>query len=870
MTRVPSGRRRRGALAPIEALESRCMLSLLTVTSAVDGADGSLRDAVGEASRGDVIRFSPALRGQSLPITEGEIVIDTTLSILGSGQSLDAGGQSRIFRVRGPATSVTMSGLRLTGGRAEFSPQFGYLGGAILSEGADLTLQSTAFAFNSAVAGDQSLDNSFVAPAGGGAIAAVGGSLTLVHSTFAGNSALGGANTAQFQAGEAVGGAIDLVDSRLSITGGTFDTNRAQGGDALVPIPAFGTSDGGFAGGGAIGSSRSDVTAVGTRFVNNLALGGRGLDGSIGDQPGGGGQAAGGAIEFAGVFRQVLPSRLDLRNAEFFNNDAIGGDGGGMADASQQSVEGGRAGGGAVLTQLFSRVEIRNSRFESNRALGGGVGASAPDSGENTGFGGPALGGALQLDSPERVRIDSSRFSRNVARGGLGADAPADGSTFAGAGGWSYGGALSIDNQSNSDAREPLGARVIKPSFGGPLPISPSASPFVLPVTLQDNRFAENSALGGQPGSGAIDPSFPGGGSQGGAVDVAGLLQFNALRNRWDGNRAVAGPGILASGGAVAIAYGGDVSLNTFRGDAFRENRAVGGRDPRLDDYREASGGALFNNSPSTFIDRVSFERNVAEGGPDTGSGFSGVAKGGAIDNTGGQRRLSVTVNGATFRGNEARGGRVDSSSTPSTTSDVGTARGGAIFNDVDGRLSVRGARFLDNLAEGSDRGDDRDAEGGAIYVSPDTLPPSQARPAGTLLAGTLFRGNRALAFNESLARGGALFNAGGVLEDTGSLMLQNLAVAHGGTAFGGAVVHDADPSSMAPTVPRARFVRTVIALNAAIGNPRTVGGLPGQGFGGGIAFLNDPRAELVQTLIRLNRATTADDDVFGSFQPLP
>ena len=62
------------------------------VTSAIDGRPGSLRATISPQRLGDVIGFSSQLKGARLPLTLGELVIDKSLAINGSGQTLDAGG----------------------------------------------------------------------------------------------------------------------------------------------------------------------------------------------------------------------------------------------------------------------------------------------------------------------------------------------------------------------------------------------------------------------------------------------------------------------------------------------------------------------------------------------------------------------------------------------------------------------------------------------------------------------------------------------------------------------------------------------------------------------------------------------------------
>ena len=68
---------------------------------------------------GGVITFDPNLSGQTIDLVTGELVLDRSMNIDGSGLpvaiTLDAGGGSRLFRASGEI-SASLSSLTLTGG----------------------------------------------------------------------------------------------------------------------------------------------------------------------------------------------------------------------------------------------------------------------------------------------------------------------------------------------------------------------------------------------------------------------------------------------------------------------------------------------------------------------------------------------------------------------------------------------------------------------------------------------------------------------------------------------------------------------------------------------------------------------------------
>ena len=106
-TRRPD-RRRKKALS-LELLESRQLLTTMTVDTFVDELDGSIVDgdtslrdaiAVANATPGtDTINFDGGLAGGTLTLTIGEMLITDSVTINGLGadqMTIDGGGQSRI------------------------------------------------------------------------------------------------------------------------------------------------------------------------------------------------------------------------------------------------------------------------------------------------------------------------------------------------------------------------------------------------------------------------------------------------------------------------------------------------------------------------------------------------------------------------------------------------------------------------------------------------------------------------------------------------------------------------------------------------------------------------------------------------------
>jgi predicted outer membrane repeat protein len=84
-------------------------------------SDAALRNAIATANSGDTITFDSSLAGGTLTLTQGELVLNKSLTIDGESQNItiDAGGNSRIFNVNdgtNTQVNVVVNGLTLTGG----------------------------------------------------------------------------------------------------------------------------------------------------------------------------------------------------------------------------------------------------------------------------------------------------------------------------------------------------------------------------------------------------------------------------------------------------------------------------------------------------------------------------------------------------------------------------------------------------------------------------------------------------------------------------------------------------------------------------------------------------------------------------------
>ncbi|WP_193213650.1 choice-of-anchor Q domain-containing protein [Luteolibacter marinus] len=263
------------------------------VTQTDDNGPGSLRQAIEDSVTGDAITFDPALSGQSILLTGGELVIERDLTIdassLAAGLTLDAQEASRLLSVTADA-EVVLTGITLTGGKIVSATEADARGGAILNSG-DLTINTCTIAGNAAVGGDhvppQFSPVTATVAGGNGKGGAIfnEGRLVLNQVTMANNAALGGRGSNEGgnffsgfippgAGGDAVGGAI-YSRGILFVHQSTLSDNQASagsGGDgAIDPISQTYRADGpaGLADGGGIFVETGEATLFNSIVAGN-------------------------------------------------------------------------------------------------------------------------------------------------------------------------------------------------------------------------------------------------------------------------------------------------------------------------------------------------------------------------------------------------------------------------------------------------------------------------------------------------------------------------------------------------------------------------------------------------------------------------
>jgi hypothetical protein len=405
---------RRGALR-VEPLESRWLPTTFTPTTFADGGpgSGSLRDGVLQfnadtGTEDDTIQLLAGTYTLTIPNSGGHhetagLTGDLNLTqtshhwiIQGAGSStvIDAGQlQDRAFEIVTPGTQVVFRNLVIQGGLAQEDGTNGTLagstdalGGGILNNGGNVTLDHVVLASNAARGGNDAYNGP---NAQGGGLFAMGGSFTISDSTIANNQAIGGrggnggfalSSTAGNggNGGAALGGGIYASGGMLTLTNATISTNTAQGGNGgnggsgLSAVGGNGGNGGAGLGGGIYASSGM-LTLTNATISTNTAQGGNGGAGGYAafSRPGGnGGNGAPGLG--GGIYVSTGP--LGLTNSTVAFNTAqasLGGAGGFGSPPGIPGTAGPGQGGG--VGNPFGTVNALNTLVGDNTA------ASAPD-----------------------------------------------------------------------------------------------------------------------------------------------------------------------------------------------------------------------------------------------------------------------------------------------------------------------------------------------------------------------------------------------------------------------------------------------------------------------------------------------------------
>lgn len=348
----------------------------------------TLRQAVEAAN----VSFGPdevSLPDGEYSLTFGQLPIFDDLTISGGGAgsvAIVSDGSSRVIAIGSSAYSLTIKGVRISGGRVKGTGGSQAAGGAIYNVG-DLRLEGVVVSGNLV----EPTDISGTSPRGGGIFNA--GNLVIAGSTIRQNVATGRPFNGGIPAGGGVfnEGSVEIVDSRFlenetkTATGGIpegaglfSEGTSAQPASATVVRSLFeGNATIGEAGtipsGGAIGAGEGELVVRESTIRDNEAIAGTG-----------GISEGGGVYVWSGDFQLAESLVVGNRSESATSADAGGVLAFGTPDDVQSIVNstiadnqvmtptGGRGGGLFHLSSTKGTLEVLNSTIAGNRAAGQG------------------------------------------------------------------------------------------------------------------------------------------------------------------------------------------------------------------------------------------------------------------------------------------------------------------------------------------------------------------------------------------------------------------------------------------------------------------------------------------------------------------
>jgi predicted outer membrane repeat protein len=699
----------------IETLESRRLLTALTVTTASDAVSHSgqsLRDAIlianldAQVGQSDTITFAANLKGQTITLAQGSIELGLggagsgVIAITGGGNPITISGNhaSRVFLVDA-GVHATFTGLTITAGGAAAS----------ITNGAGLFSQGTTTISNCTFFGNSS---TLTSGTGGGAIENFNATMTINNSTFFGNSSSqGGAiynhgvltiNDSTLSGNSAgFGGAINnfmtnsltlqsciVAGNHASTQSPDFDGNLQATstynliGDGGISTGIFNGSAGNMVGNKSlpINPKLAPLTYYGgttptmALLPGSPAINAGGPKAKINfpkDQNGRSrvGAADIGAYEATSAVNfgsQVVTTTSDtLLHSGVSLRDAVGRT---EVDASNGHSD--------TITFAASLIGKTITLAQGQLELGGvGSGVTTINGGKQI-----TLSAAPITKSNKADRVFLVDAGVHAGFTGLTITDPAGGDGSNGGGIFSYG-TTTISNCTFTKNSCTLFAG----TGGG------AVENFNGTMTISNSTFSGNSA------------------SQGGAIYNHGVLTITGStfsKNQADYGGAIYNFSTLTVSGSTfsgnsATTLGGGINntgMLTISGSTFSTNITIN---------NGASGGGI-NNTGTLRISGSTFSANNVN---------NGNGNGGGINNTG-----TLTINGSTFSNNIASdgGGAIYSAgalavtgSTFSSNSGIGTG-GGGIYNS--GRAAVSNSTFFKN--SGDNGGGVHNALNGRMVVS--------------------------------------------------------------------------------------------------------------------------------------------------------
>jgi len=327
-----------GPFADIGAVESGNPIPGFTPVVTVNGdvvnpigvGGVSLRETIAFATYNTTITFGPALSGATIVLTNGQLNVPNSITILGPGSdvlTVSGNHTSRVFNITG--TEVTLSGLTIANGNTSLIGAGLYAGGG---PGSVVNLTGCV------------VTNNFTTASGGGIYNDLNVAMTLSNCVITGNSVSG-------WGGGILNNGTPGQSAVLNLISSTVSNNSAYGGGGIDNLGSLTTTDCAISSNSAATWGGGIYNYQATLTVNTTTFSGNSADGE------------GGGIDNCGAWSGS--ARLNVSGSTFRGNTA-GTDGGGIRNDGENN-------GNATATIGFCTL--------SNNVAGGAGGGIANDGG---------------------------------------------------------------------------------------------------------------------------------------------------------------------------------------------------------------------------------------------------------------------------------------------------------------------------------------------------------------------------------------------------------------------------------------------------------------------------------------------------------
>ena len=304
-----------------------------------DFSDGdlSLREAIANSNSGDTINFSEDLSGGTIVLSQGELLIDKSLTINGLGadrltidtNSNDPNGNKRVFNLNDGTDAkieVVINGLKITGGNSLDGPINIFGGGILNQENLELNNSEVVDNAGNSGAGIYNLD----------AIASINNS-RIANNLIAANAPVSAGTVG-------LGGGIANLRSTVEINNSVISDNSSTGINAeesTLTITNSEIANNSGLGTGGIRSVNSTVNLENSLVSNNSAS----------------------ALGLSGGITSIQGSTLNIDNSTISDNF---GSGGGAGDPQGRSTD-----SSGILADGLTFIS--NSTISGNRGIGFGI-----------------------------------------------------------------------------------------------------------------------------------------------------------------------------------------------------------------------------------------------------------------------------------------------------------------------------------------------------------------------------------------------------------------------------------------------------------------------------------------------------------------